>query len=463
MDGQIKKIKDVFPVTTSKAVYIDGTDKTLQEAIDNGELGGTTVTTASNFITDVCLYVDDIIFTLEDDSSITLTLNTEITLNRIIKVFWSNGSVSNASLTSGINIPDGSALLWNNTDGFYLVESMYSNAIAPYNGFVVGANLEGRIVFGILKDIWNKYYPYYNSQNPKYKATYNVNVDLVEKEVNKTLHSMYVCNDQLITLECYTSDGVWNGASHVYSLPDLTYQKTFYNNLQGVRSDGDVINLRLVCADYCSDNDCLLLASGTADDSDNENWQGYIFYEASGFPDYEEAITFENAPNTILDFYTNKPLGDISCPKAIWSELPDIIYLTTNNFERVFKILLGVGTTQLENGIYEYDEKKRYNGTWKLLESYKQPTVKYGNKDIHLYKGCAYYPLKYTSGGLRVLRSYFTVGGTMEHDLILYNPVDETGTTNLTGSPEGCVVYDGKLICGHATYGYFYIFDLNNL
>ena len=41
MNGIIKKIKDIFPVTTTKAVYIDGTNKTLQEAMDNGELGST--------------------------------------------------------------------------------------------------------------------------------------------------------------------------------------------------------------------------------------------------------------------------------------------------------------------------------------------------------------------------------------------------------------------------------------
>ena len=47
MNGIIKKIKDIFPVTTTKAVYIDGTNKTLQEAIDNGEIGGNTTATTS--------------------------------------------------------------------------------------------------------------------------------------------------------------------------------------------------------------------------------------------------------------------------------------------------------------------------------------------------------------------------------------------------------------------------------
>ena len=40
MDAERKVIEGVLPVTTTKAVFIDGTSKTLQEAIDNGELGG---------------------------------------------------------------------------------------------------------------------------------------------------------------------------------------------------------------------------------------------------------------------------------------------------------------------------------------------------------------------------------------------------------------------------------------
>lgn len=41
MNGIIRKIMGIFPVTTTKAVYMDGTSKTLKEAIDSGEFGGT--------------------------------------------------------------------------------------------------------------------------------------------------------------------------------------------------------------------------------------------------------------------------------------------------------------------------------------------------------------------------------------------------------------------------------------
>ena len=42
MRAEKKVIDGIIPVTTTNAVYLDGTNKTLQEAIDNGELGGIT-------------------------------------------------------------------------------------------------------------------------------------------------------------------------------------------------------------------------------------------------------------------------------------------------------------------------------------------------------------------------------------------------------------------------------------
>lgn len=42
MRAEKKVIEGIIPVTTTNAVYLDGTNKTLQEAIDNGELGGIT-------------------------------------------------------------------------------------------------------------------------------------------------------------------------------------------------------------------------------------------------------------------------------------------------------------------------------------------------------------------------------------------------------------------------------------
>jgi hypothetical protein len=48
MDGKIKKIKDMYPVTVLDAVKVgDGTSKSLKDMIDNGEIGSSTTTTAT--------------------------------------------------------------------------------------------------------------------------------------------------------------------------------------------------------------------------------------------------------------------------------------------------------------------------------------------------------------------------------------------------------------------------------
>lgn len=40
MIAKKKVLNGILPVTTTKAVYMDGTNKTLHEAMENGELGG---------------------------------------------------------------------------------------------------------------------------------------------------------------------------------------------------------------------------------------------------------------------------------------------------------------------------------------------------------------------------------------------------------------------------------------
>ena len=69
--------------------------------------------------------------------------------------------------------------------------------------------------------------------------------------------------------------------------------------------------------------------------------------------------------------------------------MPDIIYLTRNNRAYCHKILLGVGTNKLENGIYEYNEGKRYNGTYKIIQTFDESNPG-GTKDIQYYNGYLY-------------------------------------------------------------------------
>lgn len=461
MDAKRKVIENIFPITTTKAVYIDGTGKTLQEAIDNGEIGsGSTVTTASNFIVDAFLLVNDIIFTKDSATKdITLTLNTKITLNRIIVVCFSNGLASQIGIATGTVIPNNTALYWDPTNN-YTTQPFSAGIKASYNKILIGLNYGGRITAGLLRPVWDKYYKY--TAYAIFDKERYISMEEVSRENNRTMHSMVTVGDELWTFECY-KEGEFNGSCHVYSLPDLTYKSTFYQKIKPPKSDGTVINLRLVCADYNSTHDCLLIGSGTADGSDENNMEAYIFYNVSNlktFTNINNPITLDNTSNTTLDFHTDGvfPNGSITA-KLVWSELPDVVYLTHDDLEYCHKILLGVGTNKLEHGTYNYVEGKRYNGTWKLIQTFKQEDPEVGNKDVQYYNGYLYYPVKYTKGGYRIYKTCLRHDGTMNHEMLIYDPVASDGSHTITGSPEGFVIYKGKMICSHATFGTFYIAD----
>lgn len=463
MEGFIKKIKGIFPITTTKAVYMDGTSKTLQEAIDNGELGGS-AEAGVNFVTDAYLYVNDLIFTPNSDLSVTIDQNKDLTLNRILCVCWSNGGMTNVSMesnTTGLSapftVPSQYALMWNSTDGFYLKEATYG-VNCKYNEVLFAFNAHGRITGGVAQPIWERYYPHrgnYTFEQERY-----VNCETVARPSGASLHSMTAVGDKLFTLECY-AEGDFGGEWNVYSLPDLTHEKEFSTHFVGTRSDGNPINLRLVTADYNNDKQTLIFGSSTADGSDSDNLQAYVFYDAATWPDKGETISFDNVPYTLLDFSSSGLFDGQVTAKVIWAELPDMIYLTTDNLRYCHKIMLGVGTTQLENGTYAYDASKRYNGTWKLVKTFFQPTApKYGNKDIQYYDGALYYTIKYISGGIRLCKTTLRNDGTMVTEMANYDPLTATGAHEITGSPEGVVVYDGNVISAHADKPYFYKFKL---
>lgn len=337
-------------------------------------------------------------------------------------------------------------MYWDHTNKFTIVP--YSNGVqASYNKVLIGINWKGRITGGILAHIWDKYYPYY--AKVKFDIERHINMEVHSRPLSRSLHSMIVVKDELWTLECY-QEGNFNGRCYVYSLPDLTLKSSFSQNLVPKRVDGGNINLRLVCADYKEETDCLLLGSGTADGSDSDNLEAYIFYDASGLKNYTETITMDNAPHTVIDFHTDNLFPDQTTAKLVWSELPDVCYLTTSNLQYCHKLLLGTGTNDLGSGVYNYVEGKRYNGSFKVIQTYTQEIPEVGNKDLHYYNGYLYYSVKYTTGGYRIYKTCLKANGEMGHEMLIYDPLDNNGNHLISGSPEGIVVYNGVLIGAHA-------------
>ena len=465
MDGERKIINGIFPITTTKAVYIDGTNKTLQEAIEDGDLSNSTqVSTTSDFIVDAFLLVNDVTFSKDyATNDITIYLNKSLTLNRLLKVCWANRGPSTIGFPDGTVIPNNMGLYWNPDEGFTTASYNGSDIQARFNRILIGLNWNGRITAGLLAPLWEKYYPYKYPYN-LYKQRY-IRMEEIKTSVKKTLHSMVAIGDELWTFECVSAD--FGGNCEIYSLPDMTHKSTFYQHITPPRTTAEGnINLRLVCADYNKEHDCLLFGSGTADGSDWNNMEAYIFYNASTtlktFTDKSNPFTLDNTSNTIIDFHKDGlfPEGSITA-KLVWSELPDVIYLTHNDLSYCHKILLGVGTNQLEYGTYNYDETKRYNGTFKIIQTFTQGKPAQGNKDVVYYNGYLYYPIKYVAGGYRLMKTTLNVDGSMSSEMLVYDPVKNDGSHAIGGSPEGITVYNGKIICAHADPGSFYRFDAN--
>ncbi|MCK1985153.1 MULTISPECIES: hypothetical protein [Peribacillus] len=447
MEAKVQVIEGVYPVTLGEAVYISPT-KTLKQAIDDGSIGGGgSVTTNANFVTNSFVLCGDILFKPDGNKSVTITLNADLSLNRIMVVTFSNGTVRQETIPSPFVLQDKEYMVWNATNGFQ-IKSQLGGIKVPFDSVLVAMNWDGKITGGIVFSIYQRRYPLYEKE---YSLRFN------EKSIGsgKTYHSMFVCDDELITLEVPSL-----GASNVFSLPDLTPVKSFNVSLVETNADLTTSELRLVASDYNQNVRALIMGNSTNSLSE-EYMKGYIFYEADKWKNSTNTVTFDNCGlYTKLDFLSALFPGQTTA-KMCWAAEDDMAYLTTTNLQYVHKLLLGVGTNKLENGVYDYNASKRYNGTYKIVKTYTQDVVKFGNKDLQFYNGALWYPIKYTAGGYKICKTYLSSeSGQIKSDLIIYNPIGQDGNPLLTGSPEGIMIYKGKVYCGHATYPQIYSFDV---
>ena len=186
---------------------------------------------------------------------------------------WANRGASSISFPDGTVIPNNMGLYWNPNEGFTTASYNGSDIQTRFNRVLIGLNWEGRITAGLLAPLWEKYYPYKYPYN-LYKQRY-ICMEEIKTSVERTLHSMVAIGDELWTFECVSAD--FGGNCEIYSLPDMTHKSTFYQHITPSRTttegtEGN-INLRLVCADYNKEHDCLLFGSGTADGSDINNME----------------------------------------------------------------------------------------------------------------------------------------------------------------------------------------------
>ena len=467
MDAERKVIEGVLPVTTTKAVFIDGTAKTLQEAIDNGELGGSSNVDIdqSNLIWDIFMQNGSIsfpridLFTKEIDIQLDSMAPSDYAI-RLMPVIMANGTTKTAASSLGLTTATDIYTLQN---GESLVYDSSTNTTQITTSFVTNGskkllayNNAGNITAGLFKPFFERHFHMYID---KY-----LNVNMATVPNVNYFHSMFVIGDKLVTLEVSSL-----GGSNVYDLSNfendntITHLSSFQVEFLGTNADGSEYEYRLVAADYSEENQALVFGNSISL-GNVDNMIARIFYDVEDWFDSTETINFENCGTNTTVTFDDELLGSLKQAKICWDTTSsNCLWLTAENGLYIFRILLGKGSNQLENGDYVYIDDNKFNGTYKILSYWYDQIHDFGCKDLVHTNGSIIYPIKKVTGGIYFQKVQLCHDGntSVRVERFHYNPIDDSGNPSIAGSPEGIVYYKGKLIMGHASYKNFYIIDAN--
>lgn len=118
--------------------------------------------------------------------------------------------------------------------------------------------------------------------------------------------------------------------------------------------------------DYCKETDCLIV--GNLPGNSIYPAALYIFYNVSGWANVE-TLDFATVEKTIIDMRGGFPSATAAA--CSWGEsnfaYNNIAYVSFGYNKQFTKIVLGMGTNQLTNGIYTAADADKFNGTYNIL------------------------------------------------------------------------------------------------
>lgn len=355
MDAERKVINGLFPVTTTKAVYIDGTNKTLQEAINNGEIGGTTTATTTGrgyTITMIRGCEINIYEVPESKSSLTTVAYTFPTgdTDRFRRMFvWTPSGGRN-----NIEIPDGTLSL---NDA--LVYNFDSNILETRNGTwgnIPLANNEILLLYnsynGLIGGALTPYIKYYNPAGDAIPIH-----DLEFEEVTETLgtsQGIIIIGDYMYHWGHSSDDRTTSlGMYNKYALSDLnTLLKTGSHNLGHMNSPS-----------YCSVRDMMIVGNGSKIyDQTSYPMAGYIYKNFSAVMESDPSnIDHYSLDKIIIDL--SQFTGEFKCQLCWGDPSTDYVYLMTCDNRIIRKLQLAKD----ESG--NYTGEYTVAGTWRTTLS----------------------------------------------------------------------------------------------
>ena len=366
MNAEKKVIDGLFPVTTTKAVYIDGTNKTLQEAINNGEIGGATTATttgrgyAITMLRGCEINVYEVPESISSLSTVAYTFPTGDS-DRLRRMFVWTPTGANKNL----NIPDGrlslnDALVYNfDTNTVEIRNRSWGNVTVANNEILLLYNSTAGIVGGALA-------PYIKNYNPVGGAipVFDLEFEIVSNEGNGLSQGMFIMNDYMYC---------WGHSSDDRTTSLGQYRKYALNDLNTVVASGNHNLGHMNSPSYCPVRDMMIVGNGSKlYDQTNLPMAGYIYKNFS--------TVMESNPSNIVHDDLDKITLDLSQftgefkAQLCWGDpSTDYVYLMTCDNRIIRKLQL----TKDESGVYTGGYTVA--GTWRSTQADINGGFKYYN------------------------------------------------------------------------------------
>ena len=396
MNGIIKKIKDIFPVTTTKAVYIDGTNKTLQEAMDNGELGSTTqVSTSGRGYPMICIREKIYVKPVPTSNGV----GHEFVTGGIVNFIRTpSGGFNYFNLPKSVVLGVGQAYVYD-----YISNSFEIRGTSGQNEYTACSSTEvilysnyGGIAQGVLSD-W-------------FVTCDDDNIPIKEADCEslaiKTTQGIFIVGNYLYTCEHSDDEHTTTAGIKKYDLSTNSVLKTYSHNLGHLNS-----------CDYSAEKDMLL--TGNSSKKYDLTPQLFIFKNWSTVLENNTTLDFYTLDKIVITFsdFANEYKWNFAWGKndTIWASCCDVRILR--------KITLNKGADGQYDGTYTID------GTW-----YSEKSDIIGG--LIYYKGFLYAGVK---GDYGIRKINITDGIKFNSEYI--HP------TLKSGDMQGLAIYDNKMIC----------------
>ena len=188
----------------------------------------------------------------------------------------------------------------------------------------------------------------------------------------------------------------------------------FYFN----KKEGGTAELEMKSVDFNNNNRVLLVGNGSSKYVKGDSFL-YLFYESEKWLSQGGTIDFSNCgAYTEIDV---SALGD-KC-YGFWNSscgTDDQIFVSLNMFKDIYLIRLGKGGYNLGNGTMKYIDDNKYNGTYQVLNHWKQQnfvTDEYGQHGGQYYNGNLYL-VNNDNRKNQIYRCILKANGSLQFDVL---------------------------------------------